>query len=353
MKSVIHLVYPHRRVNSTPDAIGWRVADHLSRKHTVQVHDWDSKYIIRPSHGDSLIGHLHPMPGTILRRSWGLPGWRRRVLLQPYCADILQVSFADRFVRSADAFCAITGRAWAENVPFGPVAHWAPAMTHVDLAVDREDFPFLKKHFNPPGQRKILYVGHTAWYKNPELLEAVAAALPNTHFGWIGESSRGLRGFEQHGWRSLGDDETKRLISGYDILITLGRSDANPTTILEAMSWGLIPVVTVTSGYINEPGIYSVLPNNVEPIVSVLKQLDLENESVLREKQLFNLERLDVHYNWSRFLRQVERCLDSDIPSPLCPAPSWRLLAVLKAARLVSPYVLNRQMVSSFLRRPS
>ena len=47
-----------------------------------------------------------------------------------------------------------------------PFHHWEPKIVHLDLAIDRVDFPFIKEHFNPDEKRRFLYIGHTAWCKN-------------------------------------------------------------------------------------------------------------------------------------------------------------------------------------------
>ena len=57
---------------------------------------------------------------------------------------------------------------------------------HIDLAVNRSDFPFIKKNFNPIKKRRFLYIGHTALYKNFSLLERLAEKLPDIEFAWIG-----------------------------------------------------------------------------------------------------------------------------------------------------------------------
>jgi len=59
---------------------------------------------------------------------------------------------------------AITGNAWMKRLKDSPFQHWEPKIVHVDLAVDRADFPIIKKNFNPAGKRRFLYIGHTAWY---------------------------------------------------------------------------------------------------------------------------------------------------------------------------------------------
>src|SRR6185503_18178356 len=80
----VHLVYPHGDRISCPDAIGRHTAAGLRASgYQVVAHDWDETGVIRPDPGDVLIGHPHPAPWTIFRRSAQRPGWRRVLLLSP------------------------------------------------------------------------------------------------------------------------------------------------------------------------------------------------------------------------------------------------------------------------------
>lgn len=358
----VHIVYPHGASIATPDAIGRHLGEFLeSHGHEVVLHDWDSPKRIRPRQGDLLVGHPHPIPGTVLRRSWDDPAWARRLVLCPYVPDLFQAAFTDEFVRSGDGYLAITGKAWFDAVAFGPAADWKPAMVHLDLAVERADFPRIKHGFNPPGQRRYLYIGHNAWYKNPDYLSAVATRMGGEHrFGWIGgdaahDSYKGLAGLQHLGMRDTSSSATHELLASYDFLVTLGTGDANPTTVLEAMSWGLIPVCTPTSGYIDEPGIVNVPLHDVDDVVRRLQELDALDESRLLALQAFNDGRLNQHFTWQRFGQQVEDALLGRTSlQPVGRQPLDRQ-ALLAAARLVSPLSPwrrgGRTLVRSLLKR--
>ena len=59
-------------------------------------------------------------------------------------------------------------------------------------------------------------------------------------------------------------------------MITLGSADANPTTILEAMAWGLIPVCSVQSGYegfssIRNISIDCIVTKNAKKMIDIKK----------------------------------------------------------------------------------
>ena len=188
-------------------------------------------------------------------------------------------------------------------------------MRHLDLAVDRKSFPRIKSKFNPPGQRKFIYIGNDNPVKNVSFLSKIARALPEYCFGWAGRGS-GHNGLHRLGYRDFSSQSGQELIRQYDFLITLGTADANPTTILEAMSWGLVPICTPTSGYENIPGIVNVPTNDLEETIAVLRRLQYAPEEELLSLVARADELLATHFTWDRFCRQVVSALISDT-SPL------------------------------------
>jgi len=332
----IHLVYPHGPGIAAPHVIGRRLGEHLSARHDVVLHDWDASHAITPSPGDVLLGHPHPSPGTVFRRSFRRPGWSRRIVMSPFNGDPRQVGFLDPFVRRANGYLAITGRWWALAVSSTSMAHWAPHMLQLDLAIDRSDFPLVKQGFAPPGRRRFLYLGHSGWQKNVGYLSQIAQACPEWEFGWLGGGSPGdIPGVRHLGYRDTSLPETRRLVATYDFMITVGRADANPMSVLEAMSWGLIPVCTPQSGYVGEEGVANVPLDDVPAVVRILKAWQGAPVADLDRAQRANEERLAQHFTWERFGDQVEAALTADLP-PTAPV-SRRRIASLAAIAATSP----------------
>jgi hypothetical protein len=324
--TTVHFVYPHRSRIKAPGAIGVKVGERLRRRgYEVVHHDIGEVKTLRPRPGDVLLGHPHESPWSVFRRSVSLEGWRRRVMLMPYVhVDDYHVALADQILRKCDLFLAITGSTWFEGVPTSIAAHWAPKMIQVDLAVDRSDFPRVKGSFNPPGSRRFLYIGHTGWYKNTDYLSELAGHLPGFHIAWIGSGDRPIRGVTAYGSRNFEDDEAKSLVAEHDFLITVGVGDANPTTILEAMAWGLVPVCTPESGYANRPGIANVPAHRAVDAVAVLRRLQMAPEAELEEMRASNDHELDTHFNWDRFTDQVVEAIESDERPGLLPVSRVR-----------------------------
>ena len=251
--------------------------------------------------------------------------------MSPYHhGDRVQVAFLDDVLPHCDLYLAITGRYWFERVAASPFAHWAPMMRHLDLAVDRDDFPVTKRTFAPPGLRRVVYIGHSGWTKNPGYLSAIAAAAPEIAIGWVGGGKAGIPGLRPLGYHDFATDAGRASVAGYDFMLTVGRADANPTTILEAMAWGLIPVCTPESGYAGYPGIVNVPMDRPEEAAGVLRALQEMPDARLRAMQADNWAMLDRHFNWDRFARDVVAAVESgEAPgtTPVSRTHRWALRA--------------------------
>ena len=308
MKNIkrVHLVYPVGNKISTPDAIGRHLKISLENFYEVITYNYDEYRTIHPGKADVLIGHWHPNPLTIFRMSAQKKGWKRVLALAPFCPDPTgwQNAFGKKIIKHCDRFLAITGNAWMNRLKDSPFHHWEPKIVHLDLAVDRVDFPFIKKNFNPAGKRRFLYIGHTAWCKNISFLENLAKELPEIDFAWMG-GNQSLKNIKGLGKFDFSEQEAKNLIQDYDFFLTVGTADANPTTILEAMAWGLIPVCSMQSGYEGFSGIQNISIDLIEDAVATIKNLQSVPEEQLRLWQHENLECLDGHFNWERFCSQV------------------------------------------------
>lgn len=336
MATTVHFVYPHGNQIGCPHAIGRETGLRLRRwGYRVAHYNWDDFHHIKPGDGDVLLGHPHPNPFTVFRRSVRDNRWARRVAMFPFAHGLMgYAAFADGAVRWSDQVLAIAGRYWAQTAPASVYAHWCPKLIHLDLAINRGDFPVVKRAFNPPGRRKIAYIGHTAPYKNPEFLKRIAAAMPDVEFSWFGISFNRvpLTGFRAMGTHSFAVPASRELLAENDFLLTVGRSDPNPTTILEAMSWGLIPVCTPQSGYSDYETIPNVPLDDVAGAVRVLRQLQEAPAKRLESMQQANWELLDRHFNWDRFAGQVRSAIESTASPPLGPEPASLRLRLMGAA---------------------
>jgi glycosyltransferase involved in cell wall biosynthesis len=337
VSTTVHLVYPAGAAISCPAAIGRHLLEHLGRRFRVVHHDWDAVRVVRPGPDDVLVGHPHPAPWTVFRMSSMVPGWKRIVVLCPYAhGSVGQVAFLDASVRRADVYLAITGPYWARRAEEGPFRHWAPKLVPLDLAVDRKDFPRIKGAFAPPGRRRFVYIGHNSPPKNVGYLSAIARAMPDAEVAWIG-SGRAIEGLRALGFRDFSTRAAQDLVAGYDFLLTVGSSDANPTTVLEAMAWGLVPVCTPQSGYEGEPGIPNVPLGDVAGAVTVLRSLQQAPADVLDAHRASNDEQLATRFTWDRFVSKVETVIESRERFPTM-RPTSRNRARIALAAATSQY---------------
>lgn len=325
--TTVHLVYPHGPEISTPDAIGRNLGTRFERHYRVVYHDWAARYAIEPERDAALVGHPHPRRGTVFERSSRGGGWGRVLMLAPYNSDLAQVAFADPIIRRCDLFLAITGAFWFSRIRRSPCSHWEPKMVRLDLAVDRADFPPLKTGFNPPGERRFVYIGHTGHYKNTPYLGEIARGSPGVEFAWIGPGRHELPGVAALGRQDFSTAAARELVAGFDFLITVGRADANPTTILEAMAWGLLPVCTPQSGYAGIPSITNVPLDDPDEAAAVLARLNALPEERLLVTQAENWRLLDQHYNWDRFADQVIAAIESPASPAMGPESRSRRIA--------------------------
>jgi glycosyltransferase involved in cell wall biosynthesis len=324
----IHLVYPHGNRISTPDAIGRELGRRLETRYKVMYHDWSERDAIVPEPGDVLLGHPHLDPNTVFRLSVQLDGWQRRLMMLPFNhRDLRQVAFTRSIVPKCDLFLAITGPHWFQTLENSRCSHWAPKMIHLDLAIDRHDYPPMKTSFGAPGKRKVVYVGHTYEYKNTSYLSEIAALVPGAEFAWIGYGPRTIPGLTPLGIVEFDTVAGRDLVSGFDFMLTVGKADANPTTILEAMAWGLIPVCTPTSGYEGMSGIANVPLGDAPAAAAILRGLLAADDSELLAIQSENWRQLDRHYTWDRFAAQVMDAIESAESPPLLHEPLGRRLA--------------------------
>ncbi|HEX7640431.1 MAG TPA: hypothetical protein VF457_18710 [Burkholderiaceae bacterium] len=333
--STVHFVYPRDTTrHSSPFCIGNEVGDRLQRDYDVRFHGWRDKVTIEPDPGDVLIGHPHWRRDSVFDRSVRRPGWARRILMAPYVDDLRQIAFYDRHMDQCDLFLAITGNYWFDRVGEAAVRRWKPKMRHMDLAVNRTHFPFVKTQFNPPGQRRFAYIGHTAHNKNVGYLSRLQRECPDADISWIGRGRKKIPGVHVLGVRDFSRPEARAEIAQFDFMITVGAMDANPTTILEALGWGLVPVVTMQSGYENRPGIVNVPLNDVAGAQAVFHALQRYSDAELREIQRQGQEAVDTHYRWDRFYADVRAAIDGHDSPPIRRA-TWKERALIRLFDLV------------------
>jgi len=337
-RRTVHFVYAFGPNKSCPNAIGRELTLRLENEFQVIQHHWNSEEVIYPSDGDILLGHPYYSPSKCFYRSMKNKGWSRVIGMWPFSSgDLTHSAFQDQVIRHCDLFLLITGPYYFKNLGQTIYQDWLPKARHLDLGVNRNDFPVLKQNFNPPTQRKFVYIGSKTTYKNLPYLSALALANPHLSISWIGNpKDEALPGVASLGYSDFQSPEGKALVSQFDFLITVGSSDANPATILESMAWGLVPICTPQSGYDSCPGILNLPLGDIESASKVINAANQLEDAVLKNMQQTNWTALDGHYNWDQFSKDVLAAIQSSESPRLNSNLSRR--AILYYFSLIAPW---------------
>jgi len=242
----IHIVYPFEAPSGKSAAAPWTIGRELGRAfrrrgHVVEQYDWDEQLVIHPGPGDVLLGHPHPEAGRVFRSSaWG--PWQAVFGIGPWNGSTEYTERMDATVRLASHTFLICGERWWYSLPEA----WKVKATRLDGFITLDQFPWLRTMESEKGRRRGLYVGCTVPGKGTGYLERliVASGADISHAGY------GLvSGSKELGWVDFTTDAGRFLVAGHDFLVMTGDHDANPTTVLEAMAWGLVPVLTTGCGW--------------------------------------------------------------------------------------------------------
>ena len=289
-----------------PVTITARLYQALRARGTTLLYDWTERVPVAAGPGDVLVGH--PFPGDDARV------WNRaclegnagvRVALLPLSHRMAEANaFLDPFVPRLDAILGIMGPYWRDTWRQGPFAHWADKLIPVDMAIDVARFPRVKTSFNPPGRRTFVYLGGEGPQKGTHLLSILFGLARRHRCVWIGAGRR-IPNVECRGFAELTPDYVRRLGEECDVFLTMGVSDANPTTILEAMAWGFPVCCTPESGYHHMPELVSLSTTDMAHNLLALDRMQDAPEATLRAQADAARRRVETDFGWDRFLATV------------------------------------------------
>jgi glycosyltransferase involved in cell wall biosynthesis len=302
----IHIVYPSDfNKIAAPWVIGNNLVQSLGLISDVKQYDWEDTTKIEPAPGDILIGHPHPMPGRVFTKSLVSQNWVKRVIICPYNGPngqhFAQINDLSNIV---DNILLICGPFWRSRVP----PEWQKKVTFLDIAINQADFPRIKTEFNPKGKRKFLFIGCTLPEKGSKLLSEIAKCdeLDISHIGY------GLiPGCYEYGYLDLSTEKAHQIIAMHDFIIAPGLKDANPTTILEGISWGLPAFCTKESGWGEDIAIH--FEHNVDKAIALFTELNNKVHysflAAVLEKQT---QQLREKYTWKNFTNTIIDVIRSD-----------------------------------------
>lgn len=292
---MIVLVYPSGPRKAAPWSIGNHIGDALSsRGHSGITIDWDAQGSVpEGGAGDVLIGHPNPVDGPFLRMLYR--PWAARIAIMPWAPEPWLVEWCDSWMHAVDHAFLISGPRWESSIP----QRWRYKVTRLDMAIDVDDYPPLERPFHQPGQRRCLYIGCTVPAKGTDWLEALIRQTPEARWGHIGPGR--VAGAEEHGYVPLETAEGRDIAAQYDLLVMPGRYDANPTTVLEAMALGLVPVCTQGCGWDGDD--VWLLPWEVDLAAQHIRHLLTVDD--LHDYCDGDREQVQNKYNWSAFTAPI------------------------------------------------
>jgi hypothetical protein len=307
----VHLVYPvDDQKSSSPWSVGNHLIEGLQGHFKIVVHNWQANYRIIPKPNDILLGHPHPRRNTVFRKSFN-GAWASRYVICPFTTNPQQMYFVERYALQADAFFAICGPVWAEKITTSMYAHLGERFVHLDMAIDTQEWPPLDRAFAEPKKRKFAFIGSSLALKGTPFLEQLAVRRPN-EIGWIGASRWVRSNAECTNYLDLATDKGREALAEYDFVISPGRSDANPTVLLEAMSLGLLPICTKESGYDDAEHFYSLEYGDIEKGMALLNSLQTLPHNDLVDRRNKNYSFVQI-FSWDRFMRIVSERILRDI----------------------------------------
>lgn len=348
LKRTAHLIYPSNlKKNINPWSIGNNISIALKDKYKIKNYYWTSIEKIYPNKGDILIGHCHPNPLTIFRRSIKNKNWGKKIIIQPYNEDPKQMSHLHDVIKECDDFLAICGEYWYNRISKSKFRSWKKKITQIDLGLDVKLYPKIKKKFNKINERKFLYIGNDYSYnnyaKNLIYLKKISQLIGEKKFATIGNKSVGK--IKHYGWSNLQNKKSLNILKKYDFLIQTSNYDANPSTVLETLSWGLIPVITPQCGYKKERSIINIPLNKVNMACYVINKLQKIPDKKLKKFQLENWKILKKFYTWAKFRKTIRKIVFSKNNNKKI-LYTKKELVFFKKSYLASPnYYLNFDMI--------
>lgn len=315
----LHFVYafsPQSPQLQSPYCITRNLYNYLSKRAEVIYHLWDAAKTIELEPNDILLGHPNYPEHTPMQRVFREKRTcKARCLIHPLHTKRVGDNMPfDFMAREADKIFSICGPYWYDTIGDTPFAHWKPKIVRLDMAVDANQFPFLRQEtgplaFNPPGQRKLVFVGSAMPQKNLGYMTQLMTKMPDVRLKWYGGDGAHplakLPNVDVVGWVTLDAATAQGIIADHDIMINTSHSDANPTTLLETRAWGLITACTKESGYYNDPFFTELYLEDMDRTISVIRELLNAPSHDLYQRAVASRAEVESKYNWSNFCETV------------------------------------------------
>jgi len=313
---------PWRFPLSSPTSITHAIVEALHTTHRIQLYDHTSTGAISLGPRDLFLGH--PMPDDATKDP-ARYHWRQasvtqttNMTLRKYPNDprIVMVSpfvgatetHGRHWINSLADICrnwiVICGDVWRDTIAATRARHPNCTLHPVNMFVYPDHYPFVKTDFAPPGRRRFLYIGRVSGEKNTNLISALAARIPGFSCGVI-TNEGDIEGCHRvSAERHLTPEYARASLAEYDFFISPSEEDAQATTVLEAMAWGLGIAATRESGY-DHPSIFALRPHDLSFNLQVYEQLQQVPSWQLAEFQQANRALVETKYSVTTFRERV------------------------------------------------
>lgn len=259
--------------------------------------------------GDVAIGHLWHTPNTFMRQA--LASNAAVILMQPYSHQMVSAGDVAEYVslfEAADELLFVTGRYWYDTMEQSPFASLKPKVTRLDMAANPDAHPLSKMAWNARGKRSLLSLGGDLPVKGlKHVAELVrVGGYRHQHIGSINvDVFAHCPQTRIHTGMGFTRPVIARICQEHDFFLTMGESDANPTTLLETACWGLIPLCTAQSGYWPNEPFMSLTLGDLPGNLTTIDALQYADAYTLSQTAARIREQVVSQYTWTRFCNTV------------------------------------------------
>lgn len=236
---------------------------------------------------------------------------RAKFILQPYSHGMVSAGDVPRVVTmfdQGDHLFLITGRYWWDTMDKSPYADLQKKATRLDMAVDASLHPLTKTRFNERGKRTFCVMGTTIPAKGMDIAAEIAR-VSGIKLGYYGRVDSDpfdqVPRIKRHSGVYFTPEETAKVGREYDFFLSTGRMDANPTTLLETASWGLIGACTKESGYWPDEPFYELRTDDLVFNLEQIERLQWMSDYELRQRQQMMRRYIEQCHSWDRFCATI------------------------------------------------
>lgn len=314
--SNLHFVYagsPENNNTNAPYTITKNLYAHLKPLfNEIYYYDWCHTGQVHPvGENDIILGHPNYPQNTATRQLFKYKA-KLKCLIHPLHNVMVHCNWPfDDLAKEADIIFSIMGPYWYDTLESSIFAHWKPKITRLDIAINQNDFPFNKTTFNQPGTRSFAYIGSDIPEKGINILCDIFKLVPYTlhMYGNINNPIIHLPNVHYHGYTHITPQFCKDLCNTVDFFISTSISDANPTTLSEISSMGLVGLCTQSSGYWPNKPFIGLDINNFDSMVNTVHHAQQMPENELIMQSTKQQEWVKNNCNWERFCTTVSNRL--------------------------------------------